>query len=44
MLSVTYLNSKFLTDYDNMQIPGYSIARVDHPTNVKLLLESTFHN
>ena len=43
-LSVTYLNSKFVTDYDNMQISGYSNARVDHPTNVKLLLESTFHN
>ena len=44
MLSETYLNSEFLTDDDNMQIPDYSIARVDHPTNVKLLPESTFHN
>ena len=31
----TFLNSKFLTDGNNLQIPGYIIARVDHLSNTK---------
>ena len=31
----TFLNSKFLTDGNNLQIPGYNIARVDHLSNTK---------
>ena len=34
-LSETFLNSKVLTDDENLQIPGYSIARVDRPSNTK---------
>ena len=34
-LSETVLNSKFLTDNDNLQVPGYSIAWVDHPSKTK---------
>ena len=34
-LSETFLNSKILTDDENFHIPGYSIARVDHTSNVK---------
>ena len=34
-LSETFLNSEILTDDENLQIPGYSIARVDHLANVK---------
>ena len=34
-LSETFLNSEILTDDENLQIPGYSIARVDHPSNIK---------
>ena len=29
------LNSEILTYDKNLQIPGYSIARVDHPSNTK---------
>ena len=45
-LSETFLNSEFLTDDENLQIgysyntigynTGYSIDRVDHPSNTKL--------
>ena len=34
-LSETFLNSEILTDDENLQIPGYSIARVGHPSNIK---------
>ena len=34
-LSETFLNSEILTDDENLQIPGYSIAQVDHPSNIK---------
>ena len=34
-LSETFLNSEILTDHENLQIPCYSIARVDHPANTK---------
>ena len=34
-LSETFLNSEILTDDENLQILGYSIARVDHPSNIK---------
>ena len=34
-LSETFLNSEILTNDENLQIPGYSIARVDHPANTK---------
>ena len=34
-LSETFLNSEILTDDENLQIPVYSIARVDHPSNIK---------
>ena len=33
-LSETY-NSNILTDDENLQIPGYSTATVDHPSNTK---------
>ena len=32
-LSETFLNSEILTDDENLQISGYSIARVGHPSN-----------
>ena len=35
-LSENFLNSEILTDDENLQIPGYSIARADHPSNTKL--------
>ena len=28
-------NSEILTDDEDLQIPGYSIARFDHPSNIK---------
>ena len=31
----TFLNSKILTDDDNLQMPGYSISQDDHPSNIK---------
>ena len=34
-LSEAFLNSKTLTDDENLQIPGYSIAQVDHPSNIR---------
>ena len=34
-LSETVLNSKFLTDNVHLQVPGYSIAWVDHPSKTK---------
>ena len=34
-LSESFLNSEILTDDENFQIPGNSIARVDHPSNTK---------
>ena len=34
-LSETFLNSEILTDDENLLIPGYNIARVDHPSNTK---------
>ena len=34
-LSETFLNSEILTNDENLQIPGYSITRVDHPANTK---------
>ena len=34
-LSETLLNSEFLTDDENLQKPGYSIALVDHPSYTK---------
>ena len=34
-LSETFLNCEILTDDYNLQIPGYSIAREDHPSNTK---------
>ena len=34
-LSETFFNSKVLTDDNNLQTPGYSIARADHPSNTK---------
>ena len=30
-----FLNSEILTDDENLQIPGYSIARVDHTSSIK---------
>ena len=35
-LSETFLNSEILTDDENLKIPGYSIGRVDQPSNIKL--------
>ena len=34
-LSETYLDSSTRSDDDNLEIPGYDIARADHPTNTK---------
>ena len=34
-LSETFLSSEIVTDDENLLIPGYSIARVDHPFNTK---------
>ena len=34
-LSETFLNFKILMDDENLQIPGYSIALVDHPSSPK---------
>ena len=34
-LSETFLNSEILTDDENLQISGNSIAQVDHPSNTK---------
>ena len=34
-MSETFLNSEILTDDENLQMPGYSIARVNHPSNTK---------
>ena len=34
-LSETYLESSVWTDADNLQIPGYSSVRADHPSNAK---------
>ena len=34
-LSETYLNSTILHDANNLQIPGYTLHREDHPLNVK---------
>ena len=33
--SETYLDSSILHDDNNLQIPGYSLYRQDHPLNVK---------
>ena len=32
-----FLNSEILTDDENLQIPGYSIAWVDHLSNTKFI-------
>ena len=34
-LSETYLDSIVATDDDNLEIPGYSLVRSDHPSNNK---------
>ena len=34
-LSETYLHSSVPTDDNNLQIPGYSSIRPDHPSNIK---------
>ena len=34
-LSETYLDSSTRHDDENLEIPGYDIARADHPTNTK---------
>ena len=34
-LSETYLDSSILSDDENLEIPGYSFVRVDHPANTK---------
>ena len=34
-LSEPFLNSEILTNDENLEIPGYSITRVDHPANTK---------
>ena len=34
-LSETFANSNILADGETLQIPGYIIARVDHPSNTK---------
>ena len=34
-LSETYLDSSVPLDDDNLQIPGYSSVRTDHPSNTK---------
>ena len=34
-LSETYLDSSVPVDDDNLQIPGYSSVRADHPSNTK---------
>ena len=34
-LSETFLDSSILIDDDNLQIPGYSSVRADHPSNTK---------
>ena len=34
-LSETYLDSSVSTDDGNLQIPGYSAVRTDHPLNAK---------
>ena len=34
-LSETFLNSSIPIDDDNLQIPGYSYVRADHPSNTK---------
>ena len=34
-LSETFLNPEDRTDNENLQIPGYSITRVDHISNTK---------
>ena len=34
-LSETFLSSEILTDDDNLQMHGYSIAWVNHPSNIK---------
>ena len=34
-LSETYLGSSVPVDDDNLQIPGYSSVRADHPSNTK---------
>ena len=34
-LSETFLKSEIQTDDENLQIPGYCISRVDHPSNIK---------
>ena len=31
----TFFISDILADDENLQMPGYSIARVDHPSNIK---------
>ena len=31
----TFLNSEILTDDENLRIPGYCIARIEHPSNTK---------
>ena len=33
--TICAFNSEILTDDENLQIPGYSIARFDHPSNIK---------
>ena len=34
-LSGTYLDPSVPTDDNNLQIPGYSSGRADHPSNAK---------
>ena len=34
-LSETYLDSEILSDDDKLEIPGYNLARADHPNNIK---------
>ena len=34
-LSETYLDSSISSDNDNLELPGYNLVRVDHPTNIK---------
>ena len=35
-LSGSYINVEILSNDSNLQIPGYNVARMDHPSNTKL--------
>ena len=37
-LSETFANSDILADGETLQIPGYIIARVDHPSNTNVMV------